>query len=153
MSETLRDRRLRYARTILQSRRSTMALLGENSALEGLRVLVLGTAAADTLCALMHTECRKAEARLPEAHVESRSADLVLAPHVTLVTINQVINQAVRALDHYGRIVIAVPPHERDFIDVTIGTLVRSGFEVPHLRSEGDQTTIHALQGEIRSRA
>ncbi len=153
MNETLRDRRLRYVRTILQSRRSTVALLGENAALEGLRVLVLGTAAADTLCALMHTECRKAEARLPDAHVEARAADLVLVPHVTLVTINQVIGQAVRSLDHYGRIVIAVPLNQRDFVDVTIGTLLRSGFEMPHLRSEGGQATIHALRGEIRSRA
>ncbi len=153
MSGTLRDRRLRYARTILQSRRSAMALLGENAALEGLRVLVLGTAAADALCALMHTECRKAEARLPEAHVEARSADLVLAPHVTLVTINQVINQAVRALDHDGRIVIAVPPNAGDFVDVTVGTLVRAGFEMPQLRHEGGRTTIHALRGEVRSRA
>ena len=134
MSETLRDRRLRYA-------------------LEGVRLLVLGTAAADTLGALMHTECRKAEARLPEAHVETWSADLVLVPHVTLATINQVVGQAVRSLDHYGRIVIAVPPHECCFVDVTIGTLLRSGFEMPHLRSEGGQAAIHALRGEIRSRA
>ena len=46
-----------------------------------------------------------------------------------------------------------MPPNERDFVDVTIGTLLRSGFEMPHLRSEGDQATIHALRGEIRSRA
>ena len=153
MSETLRDRRLRYARTILQSRRSAIALLGETSDLESLRVLVLGTAPADTLCALMHTECRKAEARLPEAHIEMRTADLVLAPHVTLVTLELVVAQAARALDHNGRIVLAVAPRERDFVGQALRALNRAGFEGAYLVSEGGESRIHAERGEIAHRA
>lgn len=153
MSGTLRDRRLRYARTILQSRQCSIALVGETSDLEGLRVLVLGTSAADTLCALMHTECRKAEARTPDAHAETRSADLVLVPHVTLATINPVINQAIRSLDHHGRIVIASPAGERHFIDLTVAALVQAGFEPPFLEFDGGETRIHASCGEVVARA
>ena len=149
MTETLRDRRLRYARTILQSRPTSTALVGENTSLEGLRVLVLGSFPAETLCALMHTECRKAEARQPDGHTEARSADLVLAPHVTLVTISRVIAQAARSLDHAGRIVIAVPPFEHDFVNLTIRALLQAGFEMPFLQSEAGETRIHANLGQV----
>jgi hypothetical protein len=147
MSETLRDRRLRYARSILQSRPSSLALVGENFGLDGLRVLVLGTSPADTLCALMHTECRTAEARCPDAYTHMRSADLVLAPYAELTTIGRIAKQAARALDHDGRIVVAASEHERDFIIVAVRELILAGFEQPVLEQEAGQTRVHANRG------
>ncbi|WP_428377342.1 hypothetical protein [Lichenicoccus sp.] len=152
MGETLRDRRLRYARAILDSRSTATALLGESSDLDGLRVLVLGAAASETLCALMHTECRNAEARLPDASCDARMADLVLAPHVTLVTLGRVVRQAAWALDQHGRIVIAVPGGERDFIGSATRELLQAGFETPILQGGHGQICIHASPGERSSR-
>ncbi|TLU71529.1 hypothetical protein [Lichenicoccus roseus] len=144
MGETLRDRRLRYARAILESKSSSTALLGENAGLDGLRVLVLGAAPSETLCALMHTECRKAEARLPDASCEINSADLVLVPHVTLITLGRVARQAARALERHGRIVMANPGGERDFIGSASRELVQAGFEMPILQSRDGLICLHA---------
>ena len=153
MSESLRDRRTRYARTILQSRSSSVALVGETSDLEGMRVLVLGCYPADTLAALIHTECRRAEARLPDAHTEARSADIVLVPHATLVTIGRIINQAARSLDDHGRMVIAVPQHERDFVGLATKALLQAGFDTAYLQTDGGEIRIHTGRGEIARRA
>lgn len=147
MSETLRDRRLRYARAILQSRSTWTSLLGEISGLDGLRVLVLGTAPTETLCALMHTECRKAEARLPDAYSDARSADLVLVPHVTVITIGRVIAQAARSLDHGGRIVVAMQADDRDLKLATLRTLGEFGFLMPSTRIDGADMKVHAGRG------
>ena len=152
MSETLRDRRLRYARAILQSRSTSAALLGETSGLDGLRVLVLGTAPAETLCALMHTDCRNAGSRHPDAHAEARSADLVLVPHVSLITVGRVIAQAARALDRDGRIVVAVPGADRDLRLATLRLLTEAGFQTPSTRVEGDETRLQARRGANPSR-
>ncbi len=152
MSETLRDRRLRYARAILQSRSTSTALLAETSDLEGLRVLVLGTAPANTLCALMHTECRKAEARLPDAYCEARSADLVLAPHVGLVTIGRVVAQAARSLDHGGRIVLALPADDRDLRAAALRTLGEFGFLTPSMDVDGGEIRVRAERGPSPTR-
>ena len=83
MPETLRDRRVRHARSVLMPATISVALLGEGGDLAGLRVLVLGSAVAGTLCALMHTECCRAETRMPGCQTEGRAADLVLVPHLT----------------------------------------------------------------------
>nr|WP_321984147.1 hypothetical protein [uncultured Lichenicoccus sp.] len=152
MGETLRDRRLRYARAILDSRSTTTALLGENSDLDGLRVLVLGTAPNETLCALLHTECRTAEARLPDAICETHIADLVLAPHVTLVNLGRVVRQAARALDQHGRFVVAVPNGERDFIGSANRELLQAGFETPILESRAGLICLHASPSETMIR-
>lgn len=153
MSESLRDRRTRYARTILQSRSSSVALVGETADLQGMRVLVLGCHPADTLAALIHTECRRAEARLPDAHTECRSADIVLVPHATLITIRRIIDQAARSLDDHGRIVIAVPPHERDFVAVATNILVQAGFDTPYLQTDGGEMRVHTGRGKVARRA
>ena len=153
MSETLRDRRTRYARTILQSRSSSVALVGETSDLEGQRVLVLGTYPADTMAALVHTECRRAETRLPDAHTDARCADLVLVPHATLVTITRIIAQAARSLDDHGRMIIAAPSNERDFVGLTVKALIQAGFQTPTMQTDGGQTRIQACRGEIARRA
>lgn len=153
MSETLRDRRTRYARAILQSRSGSVALVGETSDLDGQRVLVLGSYPAETLAALIHTECRKAEARRPDACTETGSADLVLVPHPTLVTISRIVEQAARSLDDHGRIAVAVPLNERDFIGLAVKTLIQAGFETPVLQVEGGETRIHACRGKVARRA
>ena len=94
MPETLRDRRVRHARSILMPQAASFALLGEAGDLAGLRVLVLGTAVAETLCALMHTECRRAETRMPGCQTDIRSADLVLVPQLTRENVDRVVSQA-----------------------------------------------------------
>ena len=147
MSETLRDRRLRYARAILQSRSTSAALLGETTDLDGLRVLVLGTAPADTLCALMHTDCRKAEARLPDGHVEAGSADLALVAHVSLLTVSRIVAQAARALDHGGRIVMALPTEDRILKGAALHTLAEFGFAAPQVDVDGGEARIRADRG------
>ena len=152
MGETLRDRRLRYARSILESRSTSTALLGENSSLDGLRILVLGTAPSETLCALVHTECRAAQSRLPDAACEARAADLVLVPHVTLVTLGRVVRQAAHALDPDGRLVIAIPAGERDFIGCASRELLQAGFEPPILQSRDGLVCLHASPGIARAR-
>ncbi len=111
------------------------------------RVLVLGTAPADTLCALMHTECRNAEARLPDSHCEARSADLVLAPHVTLVTVARVVAQAARSLDHGGRIVMALPTDDRELNAAALRTLADAGFLAPSMDRDGGETRLRAGRG------
>ena len=146
MGETLRGRRLRYVRAILQFHSTSAALLGETSSLDGLRVLVLGAAPADTLCALMHTECR-AEARLPDSHCEARSADLVLAPHVTLVTVARVVAQAARSLDPGGRIVMALPTDDRELNAAALRTLADAGFLAPSMDRDGSETRPRAERG------
>ena len=151
MSELLRDRRLHYAQAILQSRSASRALLGETSDLDGLRVLVLGTAPADTLCALMYTECRKAECRLPDAYCEARSADLVLAPHVTLITISRIAAQAARSLDRGGRIVVALPADDRDLKVAALRTLCEAGFLAPSIHIDGGDMRIRAERGLDRT--
>lgn len=98
MPETLRDRRVRHARSIIMPQPTSAALLGESGDLAGLRVLVLGNAVSETLCALMHTECRRAETRMPGCQTEARSADLVLVPHLTRESVDRVISQATHAL-------------------------------------------------------
>ena len=147
MSETLRDRRLRYARAILQSRSTSAALLGETTDLDGLRVLVLGTAPADTLCALMHTDCRKAEARLPDCHVAVGSADLALVAHVSLLTVSRIVAQAARALDGGGRIVMGLSAEDRMLRDAVLHTLAEFGFSAPQVQVDGSEVRIRADRG------
>jgi len=130
MADTLRGRRLRYAQAILGSRRGGGALLGEAALVDGARVLVLGEAPSETLCALIHTECRTADARLPDAPVEPGSADLVLVPHPSFCTLGRIAVQASRALQAGGRLVMAIPP-ERDFALLASRTLREAGFAEP----------------------
>lgn len=146
MVETLRDRRLRYVRSIPESRSTSRALFGQTSGLDGQRVLVLGTHPTETLCALVHTECRTAEARLPDAHSEARSADLVLVPHVTVVTLGQIVAQAARSLVHDGRIILAVDTHERSLVSTATRALSNAGFKALYARVDGEETRIYAQQ-------
>ncbi|MCQ8239801.1 hypothetical protein [Rhizosaccharibacter radicis] len=130
MSDTLRARRVRYAQAILQSRSGTEALLGEGGDLLGQRVLVLGERGADTLCALVHTECLSADARLPDAFVRDLAADLVLVPHPSLRTLGRIVAQASRALRPDGRLVMAVPA-EHGFAVLACRALAEAGFAEP----------------------
>ncbi len=157
MPETLRDRRVRHARSIIMPQPSSAALLGESGDLSGLRVLVLGGAVSETLCALMHTECRRAETRMPGCQTEARSADLVLVPHLTRESVDRVISQATHALCHHGRIVIALPAalpgHGRDLVAHCALMLIGAGFDLPMLRGEGELRTLCAVRGEHPNRA
>ena len=157
MAETLRDRRVQYARSITMPQPSPAALLGESGDLAGLRVLVLGSAVSETMCALMHTECRSAETRVPGCQTEARSADLVLVPGLTRENVDRVISQATHALCHHGRIVIALPAalpgHGRDLVAHCAMMLIGAGFDLPMLRGEGGSRTLHAVRGEHPNRA
>ena len=157
MPETLRDRRVRHARSIIMPQPASAALLGESGDLTGLRVLVLGGAVSETLCALMHTECRRAETRMPGCQTEARSADLVLVPHLTRESVDRVISQATHALCHHGRIVIALPAalpgHGRDLVAHCALMLIGAGFDLPMLRGEGELRTLCAVRCEDPNRA
>jgi hypothetical protein len=153
MSETLRDRRVRHARSIIMPQPTSTALLGESGDLAGLRVLVLGNAVSETMCALMHTECRRAETRLPGCQTEARSTDLVLVPHLTRENVDRVISQATHALCHHGRVVVALPGHGRDLIAHCAMMLIGAGFDLPTLRGEAEQRTLCAVRGEHPNQA
>ena len=157
MPETLRDRRVRHARSIIMPQPTSAALLGESGDLAGQRVLVLGGAVSETLCALMNTECRRAETRMPGCQTEARSADLVLVPHLTRENVDRVISQATHALCHHGRIVVALPAaspgHGRDLIAHCSLMLIGAGFDLPMLRGEGPSRVLCAVRGEHPNRA
>lgn len=152
MTETLRDRRVRHARSIIMPTHAQTALLGETGDFSGLRVLVLGGVAAGTLCALMHTECRRAESRTPGCRTEAGSADLVLVPYLTRENVDRVITQAAHALSHHGRIVVALPGQGRDLVAHASLMLIGAGFDLPVLRGEGEQRTLCAHRGEVSGR-
>ncbi len=157
MAETLRDRRVRHARSIIMPDHSLSPLLGETGNLADLRVLVLGGMVTETLCALMHTECLRAETRTPGCRTEAGSADLVLVPHLTRENADRVITQAAHALSQNGRVVIALPVSSsgqgRELVAHTSLMLIGAGFDLPVLRGEGGQRTLCARRGEVASRA
>ena len=107
MPETLRDRRIRYARTLIAT--SPGALLDEAGDLTGLDVLVLGHQVGETMCELTMTECRSVEARAPGCRVDRRAADVVVVPNLTETSARGVVEQATRALDRGGRMVVRLP--------------------------------------------
>lgn len=152
MPETLRDRRVRYAHSILMPHYAPAALLGESGDLVGQRVLVLGGDVADTMGALMNTECRHAETCRPGCRTEAGSADLALVPHLTRENADRVISQAAHALCHHGRIVIALPEEGHAFISRTAMMLIGAGFNLPILRGEMRQRTLSAVRGGVPSR-
>ncbi len=107
MSETLRDRRIRYARTLIAA--VPGKLLTEAGDLAGRDVLVLGHQVGETMCELTMTECRSVEARAPGCRVDRGAADVVMVPNVTETTARGVVAQATRALDRGGRVVVRLP--------------------------------------------
>ncbi len=153
MPETLRDRRVRHARSILMPATTGAVLLGETGDLAGLNVLVLGHAVSETLCALMHTECRRAETRTPGCQTEAQSADLVLVPHLTWENVDRVITQAARALCSRGRIVARIPGQGRDLLAHCALMLIGAGFDLPVLRGEATETILCATRGLHPGRA
>ncbi len=153
MPETLRDRRIRHARSILMSPPAGNSLLGETGDLAGLRVLVLGQSVSETMCALMHTECRRVESRQPGCQTEARSADLVLVPHLTRENVDRVISQAAHALCQHGRIVIAMPANGRELATHCALMLLGADFDLPAVRGEGENRTLVATRGEHPARA
>ncbi len=153
MPETLRDRRVRHARSILMPAPIGAALLGEAGDLTGLNVLVLGQAVPETLCALMHTECRRAESRMPGCQVEAHSAHLVLVPHLAWENVDRVVDQAARALCSSGRIVARIPGQGRDLVAHAALMLIGAGFDLPVRRGEGAETILCASRGLHPGRA
>ena len=153
MPETLRDRRLRYARSILTPAPADASLLGETGDLAGLNVLVLGHAVSEMLCALMHTECRRAETRMPGCQVEAHSADLALVPHLAWENVDRVISQAARALCARGRIVARISGQGRDLVAHCALMLIGAGFDLPVLRAQGTETILCASRGLHPGRA
>ena len=157
MPETLRDRRVRHARSLIMGADETGSspgpLVGACGDLTGQRVLVLGDMVGKTLCALMHTECRRAEARLPGCSTEGRSADLVLVPHLTDENAAGIIGQAAHALCPRGRIRIALPVADRRLLASCTLLLIGAGFDLPELCGPGSQQTLCAARGEHPGRA
>ncbi len=153
MPETLRDRRVRHARSILMAPPAGAVLLGETGDLAGLNVLVLGQAVSETLRALMRTDSRRVETRMPGFRVEAHSADLVLVPHLAWENVDRVISQAARALCSTGRIVARIPGQGRDLVTHSAMMLIGAGFDLPVLRGDAAETILCASRGPYSGRA
>jgi len=153
MPSPVPERNSRYAASILMSPPGAPALLGIDDDLAGLRVLVLGNAVTETLCALMHTECRQAETRTPGCQTTAFSAELVLVPRLTRENVDSVINQAAHALCQNGRIVIATAGKGPELLAHCAMMLLGAGFDLPVAAGENDLRTMSATRGVHPGRA
>ncbi len=127
MPDTLRDRRIRHARALLSA--SPGGLIAEAGDLAGRDVLVLGHSVGETLCELIATECRSAEARVPGCRVDRHAVDVVLVPNLAEGASGAIIKQAIAALARGGRIVVRLPPTASRLAHELRETLVLSGFD------------------------
>ncbi len=101
------------------------------TALDGRRVLVLGTAVSGPMCALMATECRAAGSAQPGARVERGAWDVVVAADPSEAIIAGVIAQAARALVPGGELVVRLPITARGDADGLRDLVATHGFGTP----------------------
>lgn len=126
MHTDLRHRRVEHARHLGAPGGDT--LLDHAGDLTDQRVLVLGRATADIVCALTLTECRHVETTTPEPHVTVGPADLVLITDIADATVLATVRQARRALRHGGRVVARLGRHDRHRARELRLALVIAGF-------------------------
>lgn len=103
----LRRRRVAYAQGLIHGGPGgIVAAAGDLAAKD---VLVLGPVVGSTMCALVMTECRRAESRLPGCRVDPGAADIVLVPAAPGAAMPGLVRQAAAALRDGGSVVIQLP--------------------------------------------
>ncbi len=103
----LRQRRVAYAQGLIQGTAcGVVAAAGDLAAKD---VLVLGPVVSSTMCALVMSECRRAESRLPGCRVEPASADIAIIPPAPRAALPGLVRQAAAALREGGSVVIQLP--------------------------------------------
>lgn len=103
----LRQRRVAYAQGLIQG--TTNGVVAAAGDLTGKDVLVLGPVVSSTMCALVMSECRRAESRLPGCRVECGAADIVIVPPAPREAMPGLVRQAATALHDGGSVVIQLP--------------------------------------------
>ncbi len=103
-THVLRQRRVAYAQGLINGTASgVVAAAGDLTAKD---VLVLGPVVASTMCALVMSECRRAESRLPGCRVDPGVTDVVIVPPAPREAMAGLVRQAAAALHEGGTLVI-----------------------------------------------
>ena len=157
MLEMLSDQRVHYirqTRPVVVPPPISTVLLDESGDVADQRILVLGSNdIAETMCALVHTECRHAETCIPGCHTAAGAVDLVLVPHLTRDNVDGIISQAAHSLCRHGRIVIGLTSQGRQLVALGTLMLIGAGFDMPVLHEGDGRRTLSARRGRHPGRA